>query len=66
MDSVKCIDAAAVCLLKGKQGDILRLPGVLYLDCRTNIALQVRDVRNHARIEIHLYQGWRSTKTVSC
>ena len=66
MDSVKCRDAAAVYLLKGKQGDILLLPGVLYLDCRTNIALQVRDLHNHARIEIYLYQGWRSTKTVLC
>ena len=28
-------------LLKGKQGDILRLLGVMYLDCSTHLVLQV-------------------------
>ena len=54
MDFYKSIDAEAVHMLKGKQGDILRLPGVMYFDCRTNLALQVRDLYNHVRIEIHL------------
>ena len=56
MDFDKSIDAAAVHLLKGKQGDISRLPGVMYLDCRTNLALQVRNLYNHVRSEIHLYK----------
>ena len=55
MDFDKRIDAAAVHILKGKQGDILRLPGVAYLDCRTNLALQARDLYHHVHIEIHLY-----------
>ena len=42
MDFNKSVDATAVHLLKRKQGDILRLPGVMYLDCHTNLALQVR------------------------
>ena len=46
---------AVVPLLKGKQGDILRLPGVVYPDCRTNLTLQERDLYNHVRIEVHLY-----------
>ena len=53
MDFDKIIDAAGLHILKGKQGDILRLPGVMYLDCRTNLALQVRDLYNHVRTEIH-------------
>ena len=32
---------AAVRVLNGKQGDILQLPGVMYLDCHTDPALQV-------------------------
>ena len=55
MDFDKSINATAVHLLKGKWGDILRLPGVRYLDCRTNLALQVRELYHHGRIEIHLY-----------
>ena len=50
----KSIDAAAMHLLKGKRGDILQLPSVMYLDRRTNLALQVRDLYNHAHIKIHL------------
>ena len=55
MDFDKSIDAAAVHMSKGKQGDILRLPAVMILDCRTNLALQVSDLYSHARIEMHLY-----------
>ena len=51
MDFNKIIDVAAVHLLKGKQGDTLRLPGVMYLDFRTNLALQVHDLYNHVHIE---------------
>ena len=53
--SNKNIDVAAVHLLKGKQVD-LQLPGVMYmyLDCHTSLALQVCDLYNHVRIEIHL------------
>ena len=40
-------------LLKGKQGDILQLPGVMYLDCHTNLALLVRDLYNHVHDESH-------------
>ena len=53
MDFDKSMDMAAVHMLKGKQGDILRLPSIMYLDCRTNLALQVRDLYDHACIEIH-------------
>ena len=53
MDFDKSIDAPAVHMLKGKRGDILRLPGVMYLDFRTNLALHVCDMYNHVRIEIH-------------
>ena len=35
------IDAASVYLLSGKQGDILQLPGVMYLDRRTNLAIHI-------------------------
>ena len=55
MDFNKSIDEAAVNLLRDKRGDILRLPRVMYLACRTNIALLVRGFYNHERIEIHLY-----------
>ena len=55
MDFDKSKDAAAVHTLKGKQGDSLRLPGVMYLDCYTNLALQVHDLYNHVCVEIHLY-----------
>ena len=44
MNFNKSVDATAVHLLKGMQGDIVRLPGVVYLDCCTNLALQVRDL----------------------
>ena len=54
LDFDKSIDVAAVHMLKGKQGDILRLPGVMYLDCSTNLALRVHDLYNHAGIKIHL------------
>ena len=54
MDLDKSIDAAAMHMLKGKRGDILRLPGVMYLDCRTNLALQVRNLYNHVRVEVQL------------
>ena len=40
MEFEKGIDAAAVHLLKGKQGDILRLPGAMHHDCHRNLALQ--------------------------
>ena len=53
----KSIDTAAVYLLKGKQGDILRLPGVMYLDCHTNLALQVCDLYNHL-----LHITWSSSR----
>ena len=43
-------------MLRGKQGDILQLPCVVYLDCRTNLALQVCKFYDHIRIEIHLYK----------
>ena len=49
MDFNESIDAAAIHLLKGMQGDILRHPGV------TNLTLQVRDLYNYVRIEIHLF-----------
>ena len=52
MDFDKSIDAAAVHMLKGKWDHILRLPGVMYLDCSTNLALQVRALY-HVCIEIH-------------
>ena len=55
MDFDKSKDAAAVHMLKSKQGYILRLPGVMYLDCYTNLALQVCDLYNHVHVEIHLY-----------
>ena len=55
MDFDNSIEAAAVQLFKGKQGNIYNSPGVLYLDCHTNLALQVCDLYNHIRIEIHLY-----------
>ena len=54
MDIDNSVDAAAVHMLKGKRGDILRLPGVAYLDCHTNLALQVRDLYHHVRLEVHL------------
>ena len=56
MDLSKGVGSAAVHLLKGKRGDILRLPGVMYLDCSTNLALQVRDLYNHVRTEIYQYR----------
>ena len=40
MDFDKSIDAEAVHMLKGKKGDILRLPSVMYLDCHTNLAFK--------------------------
>ena len=55
MDFNDSIDSSAVHMLKGKRGDILRLPGVMDLDCRTNLALQVRDLYSHVFIEIHQY-----------
>ena len=55
MDLNISIDAAAVDLLKGERGDILQLPCVMYLDCRTNLALQVRDLGNDVCFEIYLY-----------
>ena len=51
MDFGGSINTPAVYLLKGKQGDILRLPGVMYIDCPTNLALQIRYLYNHTRIE---------------
>ena len=51
---VLTIDVAAVHMLKDRQGDILQLSSVMYLDCRTILALQVRDVYNHVCVEIHL------------
>ena len=36
-------DATAVLLLGGKQGDILQLPGIKYLDQHTNLAAHVSD-----------------------
>ena len=51
--SIKSIDAAAVHKFKDKRGDILRLPGVMYLDCCTNLALQVHNLYNHVHNETH-------------
>ena len=44
MDFDKSIDAATVHMLNSKRGDILQLPGVVYLDFRTNLALLVRTI----------------------
>ena len=55
MDFDNSINATAVHMLKGKRGEVLRLPGVMYLDCRTNLGLQVRDLYSHVRIETHLH-----------
>ena len=55
MDFDNSINATVVHMLKGKRGEVLRLPGVMYLDCRTNRALQVRDLYSHVRIETHLH-----------
>ena len=53
MDINNIIDVTAVHMLKGKEGDTVQLPVGMYLDCRMNIALQVHELYDHMRIEIH-------------
>ena len=57
IDFNESMDTAAVHLLKGNQCDILQFPGIMYLDRHTNFGLQVGNLYNHVRIEIHLFLG---------